>query len=169
MTEKPRIRYDYRRHFWRWSSGHPVRVCVICGGPHIRQGICHKCQDARRAEISRGKVIWLRESGRPRAYPALNSGEVHCVDCIMRNITHPKAGKIQAATEWDHRDWREPLKVEPVCRNHNAQRGRAMTAFEASFLDIRSPRPYHPDSSLYRLSLPHLSRNTARSCGSFLT
>lgn len=30
------------------------------------------------------------------------------------------------ATEYDHRDYNEPLKVEPVCRGCNARRGKAI-------------------------------------------
>lgn len=36
-----------------------------------------------------------------------------CVDCG------------RAATEYDHRDYNEPLKVDPVCRGCNARRGKA--------------------------------------------
>lgn len=125
---KPRFRYDYHRRLWRWSdTGHLLRFCDICRGPHVRRGLCGKCQTARKAEIKNGRRIWLRASGRPHAYPLLCQGATQCVDCTKRGRD------IRLATEWDHRDWREPLKVEPVCRNHNSQRGRAMTAYEASF------------------------------------
>lgn len=39
QTEKLRFRYDHRRRFWRWSTGHPLRFCNICTGPHIRTKI----------------------------------------------------------------------------------------------------------------------------------
>lgn len=128
MTQgKLRFRYDHKRHCWRWSSGHPLRFCELCKGPHIRSGLCKICQDARKAEIRGGRRMWERARGQPRAYPLLCQGTTKCVDCVRRGRD------VRLATEWDHRDWREPLKVEPVCRNHNSQRGRAMTAYEASF------------------------------------
>ncbi len=39
-----------------------------------------------------------------------------CVDCG------------EPANGYDHRDYRKPLAVEPVCRRHNALRGPAVSA-----------------------------------------
>lgn len=161
-AQKPHFRYDYWRRSWRGAAGQPLRFCIICFAPHVRKGICNICRDARRAEISKGKAVWLRESGKPRAYPYLGEGKTKCVDCIERNREYPHAlHRSDIATEWDHRDWREPLKVVPVCRAHNSHRGRAMTAYEASFLDLRSPRPYLPKSSIPRQICRTVSENTA--------
>ena len=43
--------------------------------------------------------------------PRLGSTLVKCTDCGER------------ATDYDHRDYRKPLKVEPVCRKCNLERG----------------------------------------------
>jgi hypothetical protein len=133
--QKQRFRYDRLKDCWRWPSGKPLRFCEICSGAYIREGICDKCQDARRAEIARGKVTWMREKGRPGRFPLLSRGQIKCVDCVSSTTKRPDWAKPidDTATEWDHRDWREPLKVVPVCRMHNSRRGRAMTAHEASF------------------------------------
>lgn len=41
-------------------------------------------------------------------------GSINCVDCNAE------------ATEYDHRDYRKPLDVEPVCRTCNRRRGHAV-------------------------------------------
>lgn len=58
----------------------------------------HKARKATRAAIIRGKIP--------------NPGKLMCSDC----------GKI--ATEYDHRDYKKPLAVEPVCRTCNIRRGK---------------------------------------------
>lgn len=136
-SAKPHFRYDYRRRDWRavyysvlgnetWGrslSRKRLCRCEICSGPAVKHGIdalCKTCSDARYAEIKTQRCIFVN---------ARNAGKIgrldgqQCVDCSSPS----------PATDWEHRDWREPLKVEPVCRMHNARRGRAMTAHEASF------------------------------------
>lgn len=51
-----------------------------------------------------------------------------CVDC----------GK--PATEYDHRDYAEPLTVDPVCHSCNTKRGRAL--FSGLYQDILRRRRY---------------------------
>lgn len=79
--------------------------------------VCVECSSRRYfhsrylsgAQLVQGQVAKARRHGvlaDPRTFP--------CADC---------GG---AATEYDHRDYNHPLKVEPVCRGCNARRGRAV-------------------------------------------
>lgn len=123
---KPHFRYEYDRLEWRSVSYPNKRVCQceICGGPAVKHGrdaLCKICSDARTAEIKAQRRVFLNAKRRGQI------GDVagrQCVDCKLGG---------RAVTDWEHRDWREPLKVQPVCRMHNSHRGRAMTAYEASF------------------------------------
>ena len=56
--------------------------------------------------------------------PDLKATEVFCVDCGER------------ATQYDHRDYGEPLKVEPVCRSCNAKRGKALAMAAKNHLQV---------------------------------
>lgn len=141
---KPRFRYDHSRIEWRSVSypGKRVCQCEICGGPAVKQSkstLCMLCSRARSLEINKQRRVFIN---------ALRSGKIgsaagrQCVDCAPDIVTFKKP-----ATEWEHRDWREPLKVVPICRMHNARRGRAMTAYEASFSQRTNdaPKPLHVD------------------------
>jgi hypothetical protein len=50
-----------------------------------------------------------------------------CVDC-----------RSKRATAWDHRDYRKPLNVEPVCSSCNTLRGSALTPKEIEIAICRS-------------------------------
>lgn len=153
---KPHFRFDYRRAQWlavyytfegyktggRSFPAKSLLPCEICGGPAVKRGLntlCDTCSDARRAEIIKQRQVFVN---------ARNSGKIghvdglQCVDCAPDFVTSKRP-----ATEWEHRDWREPLKVEPICRMHNTRRGRAMTAYEASFSQRTNDalKPLHVD------------------------
>ena len=154
MKEKPRLRFDYRKDRWR-LDGFPFELCHICGRPNRRKGTCGICQNARYQEMRTQRRIFLNAL-RSGLIPSLADRLTKCVDCVYHEnnlpsqwpdtpvmIEHRKIRieqQMDVATEWDHRDWREPLKVEPVCRMHNARRGRAMTAFEASFVQLKAAK-----------------------------
>lgn len=127
---KLRFRFDVVKRVWRHLSGdlagRRVNLCRFCKLFSERMGTCIACQNARNAEIKQQRRIFTN-AVRAGKIPSLADRQTPCVDC--KGTSKPR----RPATEWDHRDWREPLKVEPVCRFHNSHRGRAMTAHEASF------------------------------------
>lgn len=55
------------------------------------------------------RMLWI--AVREGKIKQLSKHEIKCVDCGEK------------ATEWDHRDYRKPLDVEPVCRKCNNHRG----------------------------------------------
>jgi len=91
------------------------KICPDCGAQYDGQrrccGSCH---------IARYGVRWrLLERANGAVASAINAGKLQnpktmiCVDCG------------NAATEYDHRDYRKPLDVAPVCRPCNHRRGPA--------------------------------------------
>ena len=60
-------------------------------------------------------VLTVRDAVRKGELPNLRTTEVSCVDCGRR------------ATGYDHRDYLEPLLVDPLCGRCNVMRGPAVT------------------------------------------
>lgn len=104
-----------------WRRAHPYRAmlkeqsCVVCGGAYIdrpsRRCHCDRClmafyQSGDRAMAAVAKAIATGALMRPATYK--------CVDCDKQ------------AQQYDHRDYRKPLDVDPVCRSCNQRRGRAL-------------------------------------------
>lgn len=82
---------------------------------------------ARPLAVLAAKALWqaIREGKLPhprRAGP--------CVDCG------------EAARQYDHRDYRQPLAVEPVCRSCNRKRGPAEPYLDAPSVNGGPQRPY---------------------------
>ena len=154
MNQKPRLRFDYRKDRWR-LNGLPFELCHICGRPNHRKGTCGRCQNSRYEEMRAQRRVF-NNAIRRGALPDLSSVKINCVDCEKYSQKNPEGWKNKdlTASEWDHRDWREPLKVEPVCRMHNARRGRAMTAYEASFVKIADPLSTAPHGIYTPVSIP---------------
>jgi hypothetical protein len=57
--------------------------------------------------------------------PNLKTNNILCVDC-----------KKQRATDYEHRDYDEPLKVDPVCRSCNHLRGSEKGALMARICQL---------------------------------
>jgi|SRR5208283_4782775 len=55
--------------------------------------------------------------------PNLKKEVVKCSDCDSR------------AVQYDHRDYNQPLKVDPVCRSCNGRRGKAKFEVPAGFVE----------------------------------
>jgi hypothetical protein len=72
--------------------------CLDCGHEHAREG--RKANNCINSAVAKGLL--------PRARTLL------CVDCGSQ------------ATEYEHRDYLEPMKVEPVCHSCNLKRGPAL-------------------------------------------
>ena len=95
-------------------------VCAECGGQELRSHnavFCHACALARSkaARNERARYFYLAHeyvtvAVRMGDLPKLD-GSILCTDC-----SNP-------ATEYDHRDYKKPLEVDPVCRACNAARG----------------------------------------------
>ena len=104
--------------------------CVHCGQPASagRAEKCHICflliwSLQRRAGGAVNSAI--RKGEMPRA------SSLRCVDCG------------EPAFCYDHRDYLDPLKVEPVCRSCNALRGPAIqcSGGQIAYLDVFRPQP----------------------------
>jgi len=109
----------------RKRERHPV-FCDGCGAdltykrPSGR--LCHQCAYrystirgsvfAKYRPLAREAISVVRKAVASGALPKLD-GSIPCVDC----------GK--PARNYDHRDYRRPLHVEPVCVSCNKQRGTA--------------------------------------------
>lgn len=70
--------------------------------------------------------LYVRAAIQAGVLPDLRGGEYACVDCGA------------PAIEYEHRDYRHPLAVEPVCRGCNLKRGRGAwpSATDYSFKKI---------------------------------
>lgn len=64
--------------------------------------------------IQSGAHKAVRHAIRDGLLPCLKAYPLRCTDCSARAICY------------DHRDYREPLKVDPVCRRCNVRRGPAI-------------------------------------------
>ena len=76
-------------------------------------------EDQFKAQASVSKAIGLGQLKRL-------DGSILCVDC----------GK--PAAHYDHRDYKRPLEVEPVCRSCNRKRGPAIGFIPGRVLNIRN-------------------------------
>lgn len=89
-------------------------VCRDCGesGRHYRVGKprirCHSCTKKYRSVMAVASVMVMRAVKAGKLKPVRGQ---KCTDC----------GK--PARAYDHRDYRKPLVVEPVCASCNALRG----------------------------------------------
>ena len=91
-----------------------TRVCVECGAKHDRHRMAQRCGPC---SVSFGNAMIAAIAAVQRA---IRRGEMvkaktqTCVDCGSN------------ACDWDHRDYRKPLDVQPVCRSCNFARGPAV-------------------------------------------
>jgi hypothetical protein len=89
-------------------------VCVECNGSmsdrHHLARRCTPCNNAYSDAMRAANAVIGREIARGRMTKAK---EHLCVDCGSQ------------AFDWDHRDYRKPLEVVPVCRGCNVRRGSA--------------------------------------------
>jgi hypothetical protein len=92
------------------------RTCHDCGVPfngmndaHMRCDPCRVRTNKARA-VAQSKVRYAVLTGR---LPSLRKNAAPCVDCGCR------------ASCYDHRDYRKPLDVVPVCDTCNRKRGPA--------------------------------------------
>lgn len=102
---------DKKKTLKRFICKNCKQTCLVTGGSSYF--ICNNCkpknhytfskQYKAQVAVSKAKKIGLLE-------PATNFA---CVDCG------------QQAIEYDHRNYDEPLKVDPVCRGCNLRRGPA--------------------------------------------
>jgi hypothetical protein len=124
-TVKPRFRY-FPRGRYRWRSveypEYCLKVCAECGQlceTGMKSARCRPCASDRYKEILKAQVPAVSAVNK-----AVKSGFLAkpatqlCVDC----------GK--QAAYYDHRDYRKPLDVEPVCRSCNRKRGHALDVVE---------------------------------------
>lgn len=120
------LRFDYQRNIWRYGLQAYLRKCAWCGTECIcgfTGKLCLKCSKAKAREASRAHaaVSAMVIAGLVKKLPC---DGINCVDC----------GK--QATHWEHRDYRKPQEIEPICKSCNTKRGHAMTAYAAKLLGI---------------------------------
>lgn len=90
--------------------------CVRCGveatrSTNARSRMCIPCTNAHNNEsLKAGRAV----------AQAIRKG------ILKRAPAHPCTDCAKPATEYDHRDYLQPLAVEPVCRSCNHKRGTAL-------------------------------------------
>jgi hypothetical protein len=94
-------------------------ICTFCGAAwetadHVLRTTCDDCQSKHAAE-SRIAIAQVYKAVQRGDMP--KAAELACVDCPA------------PASVYDHRDYLQPLKVEPVCRPCNMKRGPALNSF----------------------------------------
>ena len=74
----------------------------------------------------------LRSKAQGRAYSAVKRGELPRLINTLRQkpVGISCSDCSELATQYDHRDYRKPLKVEPVCCGCNKRRGVAIYTFD---------------------------------------
>lgn len=107
-------------------------ICIACGalvaGRTRQARMCIPCMRARYFDPV--KLAAHREVGRARRAGTLaDPRTLKCTDCS------------RPATEYDHREYRKPLDVEPVCRRCNLLRGPAIDALTWTTSPIKGRRP----------------------------
>jgi len=95
----------------------------------------------RRALVVRALSAVAQAIHRDRTLPHLKSRVIPCADCGRR------------ALQYDHRDYRKPLDVVPVCRSCNCRRGPGAPS---------APLPIRRRPSWYVLKLLKNSGSSAR-------
>lgn len=99
----------------RNSGGTVIPICCAhCGAVderHYIAKLCWKCtyEHLKLAQLAMAKIC--KEVREGRLIPAKS---YRCADCG------------EQARDYDHRDYRKPLTVEPVCRSCNIRRGHAL-------------------------------------------
>lgn len=120
--------------------------CCVCGTVEMRSGAgnhsrCTPCKAENKLSPS-ARRTWYDMTGKEGAgsivQSAIRAGnmprasECSCMDC----------GK--QATDYDHRDYNFPLRVQPVCRGCNLRRGPAIPVVGGMQRSIASGRvPYY--------------------------
>jgi hypothetical protein len=134
-NERTKVRIapaDRRRtgEFWRRKVGNQF-VCVTCAAPVSISNVvrnfvgprhCDECGRLHRyaKDVLSGRTMAARAIQHARADGRLTPlAGCACVDCGA------------PAVQYDHRDYNEPLKVEPVCRSCNVIRGPALPVIPA--------------------------------------
>lgn len=119
-------RYGYR-HMNNWGvvNGEFVKLtlpCLNCGGATgefgpSTWGLCHDCYS--------GHTV-LTNKVRREHQDALASGR------LERATAHKCADCGKQAQAWEHRDYRKPETIQPVCNSCNQIRGPAVSYFAMS-------------------------------------
>jgi hypothetical protein len=130
IKDKRRFRWCYRLKRWRMGPRYFLSDCrncheliVVTQGSSGHCGACHgkltRARDLLRqfALFAVAREIRLGNLRRP--------SELVCADCERQ------------AQQYEHRDYRKPLEVVPICRSCNMKRGPALPH---TGLLIRRPR-----------------------------
>jgi hypothetical protein len=97
----------------RTLAFHPYRACIDCGNPHERHPRSWRCWSCQAgAQAARQKAVAAVKKA-IKAFILPPPDTVLCIDCEM------------PACEYEHRDYRKPMDVNPICRKCNIRRGPA--------------------------------------------
>jgi hypothetical protein len=112
--------YRYQRIPARFAA--PCKHCgeFISGLMGWRAPSCWTC-NTKRSKYQQAAAYQVGKAIRKGLLP--RASECVCVDC----------GK--PAEHYDHRDYRQPLNVQPVCRSCNCRRGSAVDMVELMRVD----------------------------------
>lgn len=123
IVEKPRARWDYKRGMWREVNTYHNRLahywlkrCSECGAEMccgINRSRCSDCLNSFDLGAKRAHAV---VSAAVKCGLLPRACEQNCVDCG------------RTAQVYEHRDYNQPLVVEPVCRSCNKKRGSARKA-----------------------------------------
>lgn len=115
------------------------RVCIDCGewhGRDPRSWRCWEC-DEKVKEFNQKASYTIKQL--IKAGQMQKPSDLLCVDCE------------KPAYDYDHRDYRMPLEVQPVCRKCNQRRGPAAWKNYNEPTDLAPMHPPVVDESIGRL------------------
>jgi len=99
-----------------------ARPCAVCGEPCGRATkqakYCLRCSMLKSYESSRKSVTSYKTLARNYVAAAIRCGDLPRLD---GSIPCKDCGK--PAVQYEHRDYKRPLDVDPVCRSCNQRRG----------------------------------------------
>lgn len=120
-----RLRAERREHLMGGDGGRDFYIAkfgakqIICGGCGKEHTISRRARKSALCRLCWVEAVMMAAMASSILSAAIRRGEIPpargllCVDCDV------------PANGYDHRDYREPLSVEPTCRSCNAKRGRA--------------------------------------------
>lgn len=104
------------------TENNKLILCKMCGSPikrgeyvHGNTKYCNTCHKVREKFTGQGICGYIVSLAKAAGFlPSLIEEDISCVDCGER------------AVAYDHRDYRYPLLVSPVCAKCNSERGAAL-------------------------------------------
>lgn len=136
---KRRFRFDAVRNLWRRVRSDGLLAidwlckCILCGQltmtARYKEPYCRDCMCEHYKKLNYISGVAHNAVGR-----AVKDGLLPRIDANTKCVDCGKSAKV-----YDHRDYRKPLEVEPVCHSCNSLRGPAK---DVEHLVLRFPKKF---------------------------